>query len=59
MEFSDEISADLLTECNGRGLLLNAPKPTAIRIMPPLTITKDEIDAGLERLDAAIGQVAG
>ena len=59
VEFGDEVSADLLTECNGRGLLLNAPKPTAIRIMPPLTITKEEIDAGLERLDAAIGQVAG
>ena len=58
VEFSDEVSADLLTECNGRGLLLNAPKPTAIRIMPPLTITKEEIDAGLERLDGAIGQVA-
>ncbi len=54
VELDAEVSAEALTACNERGLLLNAPKPTTIRIMPPLTITKDEIDIGLERLEAGL-----
>lgn len=54
VEFNREISANLLTYCNQLGLLLNAPKPTAIRLMPPLTISKQEIDIGIQRLESGI-----
>ena len=54
VEFNREISTNLLTYCNQLGLLLNAPKPTAIRLMPPLTISKQEVDIGIQRLESGI-----
>ena len=58
VEFDSEISAATLTACNEAGLLLNAPKPTAVRLMPPLTVTRDEIDIALARLEAGIDAAA-
>mgnify|MGYP001284213116 FL=1 len=58
IEFKDDISADVLAECNQRGLLLNAPSPTTIRIMPPLTINIEEINTGLDRLESGIVEAA-
>ena len=54
MEFEGDISGQLLTNANEAGLLLNAVKPNAVRFMPPLTITAQEIDQGLERLEQAL-----
>jgi len=36
------------------GLVLNATGPDSVRLLPPLTVTADEIDQALERLDAAV-----
>ena len=58
MQFNDDISARLVSLCNEHGLLLNPVRPNAIRFMPPLTISTDEIDLGLERLEIALSQVA-
>ena len=58
VEFDSEISAAVLTACNEAGLLLNAPKPTAIRLMPPLTLTREEIDVALERLEKGLVEAA-
>ena len=58
VEFDDEISGAILAACNEKGLLLNAPKPTAIRLMPPLTVTVAEIDLALDRLEAGIHMVS-
>ena len=57
LEFNAEISAKLLSACNQEGLLLNAVRPNAIRLMPPLTISKEEVDMGLERLERGLGKV--
>jgi acetylornithine/N-succinyldiaminopimelate aminotransferase len=38
-----------------RGLLINAPRPTALRFMPALNVTRDEIDRMIEILRAALG----
>ena len=56
VEFKDDISAKVLSVCNQEGLLLNAVRPNAIRLMPPLTISREEIDQGLERLERGIGK---
>jgi acetylornithine/N-succinyldiaminopimelate aminotransferase len=37
-----------------RGLLLNAPRPDALRFMPALNVTRDEIDEMLEVLDSVL-----
>ncbi len=39
-----------------KGLLLLSCGPSAIRVIPPLLITSEQIDAGIEVLDAAIVQ---
>ena len=57
MDFESEISGQVLTAANEAGLLLNAPRPTTIRFMPPLTVTEGEIDQAMERLGTALATV--
>ena len=40
-----------------RWVVVNRTAETVVRLLPPLVITKDEIDEGLLRLDAALGIV--
>ena len=54
LEFEEDISGRVVAQCNQEGLLLNPVKPNAIRFMPPLTITADEVDQGVERLESAL-----
>ena len=57
LEFSDDMSAKVVSLCNEEGLLLNAVRPNAIRFMPPLTVTADEVDGAVGRLEAALKKV--
>ena len=36
---------------------MNNVKPTALRFIPPLTVTEDEIDAALEIVDRVLGRL--
>ena len=55
--FETDIGPDVVANCNAEGLLTNPLRPNAVRLMPPLTVSKEEIDQAMERLDAAIGAV--
>jgi 4-aminobutyrate aminotransferase-like enzyme len=44
--------------CRERGLLVNNVRPNAIRFMPPLTVTDDEIDRACTILEEALAAVA-
>jgi len=57
MEFESDISPQVLTAANEAGILLNAPRPTTVRFMPPLTVTKEEIDQAMERLGNALATI--
>ena len=57
LEFDDNISPRVVAQCNEEGLLLNPVKPNAIRFMPPLTITAEEVDQGVERLESALRKI--
>lgn len=57
IEFDSNISGQVLTAANAAGVLLNAVKPNAIRFMPPLTITPEEIDEGIGRLEQALKKI--
>lgn len=57
VEFDDNISGKVVSLCNEEGLLLNPVKPNAIRFMPPLNISADEVDGGVSRLEAALGKL--
>jgi acetylornithine aminotransferase len=41
-----------------RGLLVNAVKPNALRLAPPLTLTETEVDEAVPLLDAALSEVS-
>lgn len=41
------------------GLLINAPRPNLLRLMPALTISTDEIDQGLQLLRQALREALG
>ena len=56
VDFASEISAGVLAACNEGGLLLNAIGPATIRLMPPLTVTEDEVATAMERLEAGIAE---
>ncbi|MEE9277469.1 MAG: aspartate aminotransferase family protein [Dehalococcoidia bacterium] len=58
VEFSSEIAADVVSECRERGLLANNVQPTAVRFMPPLTVSEAELDQAVEILDEALTAVA-
>jgi len=56
-EFDRDIAAAVLTACLETGVLVNAVKPNAIRLMPPLVITNEEIDEGLARIGKALAKI--
>ncbi len=52
--FSSDMSPAVVAACNDAGILLNPLRPNAVRLMPPLTVTKAEIDEAMERLEAGL-----
>ncbi len=59
IQFTEEIAGDLLQACLERGLLVNRVRPNALRLMPPLTISDEDVDHGAAILEEAIAAVAG
>jgi len=57
IEFSTDIGTDLINECNRNGLLVNAVRPNAIRFMPPLTVSEEEISEAMVKFTLAIESV--
>ncbi len=45
-----EIGNEIVLECLKEGLILNSPKPSTIRLIPPLIVKKDEIDMMMDIL---------
>jgi acetylornithine/N-succinyldiaminopimelate aminotransferase len=58
LELGSEIAAEVVTAARGGGLLINAPRPTVLRFMPALTVSRDEIDQMIVGLRSAIGRIA-
>lgn len=54
VEFDSELTPEVLPACNEAGILMNPMRPNAIRLMPVLTITKEEIDEALVRLNEGL-----
>ena len=54
-----DCSADVVAAARERGLLANNVRPNAVRLMPPLIVTDDEIDKACDILEAAILAVTG
>ena len=54
VEFNADITPAVMTACNEAGLLLNPMRPNTVRLMPPLTVSKAEIDEALVRLEKGL-----
>lgn len=51
-------AAQVVDACRERGLLVNAVQPTTLRLVPPLIITRGDVDEAVRILDAALAAVA-
>ena len=58
VEFDSEMTPDVIAASNDAGLLMNPMRPNAIRLMPVLTITKEEIDEALARLATGLAKAS-
>ena len=54
VEFQHTVAAEVVTACNNQGLLLNPVRPNAVRLMPPLTVSKREVSQAMERFSCAL-----
>ncbi len=57
IEMTKEIAPNVIAECEANGMLLNAIRPTILRLMPPLTVTQEEMDQAVGILDKALEKV--
>ena len=59
MEFDSDIAQPLMLACLNSGLLVNVLKDNALRFVPPLIISQDDIDQALAILDRALSSIKG
>ena len=57
IEFNKDMALPIKMTCIENGLMVNDVKPNAIRIMPPLTISNQEIDEALSILDKVFANI--
>ncbi len=51
------IGPAIVADCFSRGLLVNAPRPELVRLMPSLAVTREEVGAMLAILGASLSEV--
>lgn len=56
-DLPEPIGKDIVSGCLKEGLILNSPQPSSIRFMPPLIVTKNDIDAMLDILNKVLSDV--
>lgn len=56
LEFNDEIAEPVALACLNKGLLVNKVKPNAIRFMPPLIITEEEVNEAVGMLESVLAE---
>jgi predicted acetylornithine/succinylornithine family transaminase len=47
---------DIVTKCQKKGLLINAIRDKILRFLPPLIVTREEIDKAVNILDEVLGE---
>ena len=59
VQFNSDIGERITNEALATGLVLNNVRPNAVRIVPPLTVTDEELEQGLVILEHVIERDAG
>ncbi len=55
----DEVAGDVAGAALRRGLLVNPVRPNAVRFMPALTVSEDEVDRAVTIIEEALDEVTG
>lgn len=56
-DLTEPIGNEVVEESLKDGLILNSPQPSVIRFMPPLIVTKEDIDTMLEILKEVLSRI--
>ncbi len=56
---SQEAAAEVVRGCLERGLIVNNVRPDAVRLCPPLTVSREELDEGLAILEDVLTELDG
>ena len=56
-DLPEPIGKDIVSKCLKEGLILNSPQPSSIRFMPPLIVTKNDIDTMLDILNKVLSHL--
>ena len=59
IELDRPAAEEAVSLCARDGLLVNNVKPTALRLVPPLTVSEEEIDRAVEIVDRALMRIEG
>ncbi len=57
VELTVEDASAITDECMKEGLLVNCTQKNILRIMPPITVTKEEIDDAIGRIEKALERI--
>ncbi len=55
--FNRDVAEEMMLKCLEAGLITNQLRPNLLRITPPLTVSKEEIDEALDIIERALEQV--
>lgn len=58
LQFDRDLSEEVVMACLESGLLVNSVKPNALRFMPPLVITKEDVDKAVGILGSVLARVS-
>jgi acetylornithine/N-succinyldiaminopimelate aminotransferase len=58
LELTAPVAAEVVAACRDRFLVVNAVAPDVVRLAPPLTVSREEIDVALAAIDASLTEVA-
>lgn len=57
IELDRPVSEDVVKACLDAGLLVNGVKSTALRFVPPFTVSEDEIDRAVETVEKVLAEL--
>lgn len=57
IELDRPVAEEAVNMCMKEGLLANNVKPTALRLIPPLTVSEAELDAAIDIIDAVLAKI--
>jgi acetylornithine/N-succinyldiaminopimelate aminotransferase len=58
LQFDSDLSDKVVNTCLKHGLLLNAVRPNAIRFIPPLNITENDVNEAIAILERVLAEVS-